>query len=82
MSDKTDARAWFIVVGNNHGWGRAKTEKGAMSNMQRSGSGRATEWTIYRCTEDTFVNDMGGLTYPVRVAPEIVGSKYAARKGD
>lgn len=85
MSDKTDARAcWVVVVGNNHGWGRAKTEKEAMSNMQRGGSGRATEWTIYRCTEGTYVNDMGGLNYPTgdgQPAPEIVGSKYARKAG-
>jgi hypothetical protein len=77
MSDKADARAcWFIAVGNNHGWGRAETEKEAMANMHRNG-GRATEWSLYRCTEGTYVNDMGGLNYPTvdgQPAPEMIGS--------
>jgi hypothetical protein len=54
---------WFIALGNNHGWGRAETEKAAIANMRRQG-GKVTEYVVYAATEGSYVNDMGGLNYP------------------
>jgi hypothetical protein len=55
---------WFIAIGNAHGWGRARTEKGAIANMRREG-GKPTEYVVYRVNQWTKVNGMGGLTYPM-----------------
>jgi len=54
---------WFIALGNNHGWGRAETEKAAIANMRRQG-GTVTEYIVYAATKETYVNGMGGLNRP------------------
>lgn len=58
---------WFIAVGNNHGWGRSnKSEADAIRNMNKNElQGRkATKYAVYRCTSETYVNDMGGMNRP------------------
>ena len=57
------AETWFIAIGNNHGWGRARTEKQAIANMRRQG-GKPTQYVVYRVNQWTRVNDMGGLSHP------------------
>lgn len=72
---------WFIALGNNHNWGRAKTEKEAVANMRRAGgaSHKTTEYIVYAATEKTYVNDMGGLNRP-GVDPEAVKIKHVKPK--
>lgn len=53
----------FIAIGNNHGWGRGETEAEAIRKMHSQGK-RASEFFVYRCTPESFVNDMGGFTRP------------------
>jgi len=61
-----DPLKWFIAIGNNNGWGRsAKSEAEAVANMNKNGHGKAKEYFVYKCTEKTTVNDMGGFTRPM-----------------
>lgn len=70
----------FIVIGNNHGWGRAKNEADAIRTMHAQGN-RATEFHVYRCTPETYVNDMGGFTRPsADPAPIKIRSKLKTKK--
>jgi hypothetical protein len=59
-----DARlTHFIAIGDNHGWGKAETEQGAMANMRKAG-GPYKRFFLYRATTGTYVNDMGGFSRP------------------
>ena len=68
---------WFIALGNQFNWGRAQTEKQAIANMKRAGgsSRKTTEYIVYAATEETYVNDMGGLNRP-GTDPEAVEIKH------
>ncbi len=60
----------FLAIGNNHGWGKATTEKQAIANMNRVGT-KAERFVIYRCTDGTYVNETGGINRPA-IDPEAV----------
>lgn len=65
---------FFIAVGNNHGWGRSdKSERDAIRNMNRNGlqGMKATKFAVYRCTPETTINEMGGLTRPADDPPAV-----------
>lgn len=63
---------WFIAVGNNHGWGRARTLDAAVQNMRRQG-GKVTSYVVHKVNKYTQVNDMGSLTFPRGMGdPELV----------
>lgn len=70
-----DARlTWFLAVGNNYAWGRSdKSEKQAIANMNRNGlqGMKATRFAVYRCTPETTVNEVGGLTRPAVDPPAV-----------
>lgn len=62
-----DPLKWFIAVGNNHGWGRSnKSEAQAIRYMNANGAAgvKATEFGVWKCTEETTVEGWGQLTYP------------------
>lgn len=60
-----EARQWFVVVGNNCGWGRSKrSARQAVLFMQQNGITAATAWTVWKCSEATEVDGFGNLVYP------------------
>lgn len=70
---------WFIAIGNQFNWGRAETEKNAIANMRRQSGRPTTEYIVYRVTEQTYVNGMGGLNRPAG-DPEAVKIKHVKPK--
>jgi len=76
---KESPRDWWIAVGNQFNWGRAKTPEAALKNMRREGRGATTEWVLYSVHETTLVNDMGGLNW-FMVGPEPVKIKHHRAK--
>jgi hypothetical protein len=67
-------RTHFIAIGNTRSFGRATSIKEAKANMI-SEAGRVnkpTSWRVYQATEQTYVNDMGGLNRPGDHPPAII----------
>ena len=62
-----DGGEWFIAIGNNHGWGRARSLQAAIANMRRQG--KASAYGVYTVSKWTLVNDTGGLSWPKGIEP-------------
>lgn len=84
MSDDTvtfpllDARLdHFIAIGDNHGWGRDKSERKAIARMNQEG-GKAKRFVIYRATGATYVNEMGDLVRPQADPAPVLLRKHPA----
>lgn len=56
---------YYIVLGNNYGWGRAPTEAEAIQLMREGGGSNVTEFVVFRCTPGTYVNELGGFNRPM-----------------
>jgi hypothetical protein len=70
----------YIVLGNNNGWGRAKSEAEAIE-LTRSEGGWLTEFVVFRCTPRTYVNELGGFNRPmVDPKPVKVGHHHVTRR--
>jgi hypothetical protein len=74
---------WWLVVGNQFGWGRSpKSEASAiryMKNNSRHGY-EVTKYTVYRCTENTTLNEMGWLTRPAEEPAPVLIRSYEKTK--
>lgn len=58
----TQERTHYIAIGPLC-WGRAEKQEAAIRNMRKQNSGRMPrDYTVYKCTAGTYVNDMGGFT--------------------
>jgi hypothetical protein len=61
---------WYIAIGNLRSWGRAESANRAIAHMHReargwlSGGMKTTEYVVYRASEGTYVDGMGGLGWP------------------
>lgn len=59
----TQALTHYIAIGPQC-WGRSTTgSESAIRNMRKANSGRMPkDYAVWKCTESTYVNDMGGFT--------------------
>jgi hypothetical protein len=81
MTIQLDARlTHFIANGNAMGYGRAENERQALKNMREfSCGGKPTEYRIFMVGEQTTVDHMGSLTWPLD-GPTPVQIKHVKNK--
>ena len=79
MTDQTH----FICVSNNHAWGRAETEKQAISNMKAQGGfSQATQYKVWACCKQAYVEEVhGSIMFPAGGYTPLLVKHWERRRG-